>query len=77
MQKVLGATKLAYVSKIKETIVSWKLDSRDFWQIANSVFSKCKCAITPLFNVPEVLCFVSYKAKLIRRNFSKNSNHDD
>ena len=41
--------------------------------IANSVLSKGKSAIPPLFNSPEVL----FSAKLFAKNFSKNSNLDD
>ena len=54
-----------------------KLDSCDFWQIANSVLNKGKSAILPLFNDPEVLSSASDKAKLFAENFSKNSNLDD
>ena len=54
-----------------------KLGSRNFWQIANSVLSKGKSAIPPLFNGPEVLSSASDKAKLFTENFSKNSNLDD
>ena len=65
------------IIKQKETITSQKLGSRDFWQIANSVLSKDKSAIPPLFNGPEVLPSVSDKAKLFAKNFPKNSNLDD
>ena len=57
-----------------ESITSQKLGSRDSWQIANSVLSKGKSAIPPLFNTPEVLPSASDKAKLFAKNFSKNSN---
>ena len=46
-------------------------------QIANSVLNKCKSAIPPLFNNPEVLSSASDKAKLFAENFSKNSNLGD
>ena len=74
---VLEATKLPYANKTKEAITSQKHDSRDFWQIANSVFNKGKSAIPPLFNGPEVLSSASDKAKLFAENFSKNSNLDN
>ena len=74
---VLEVAKLAYATKTKESITSQKLGSRDFWRIANSVLNKCKFAIPPLFNGPEVLSSVSDKAKLFPKNFSKNSNLDD
>ena len=48
-----------------------------FWWIANSVLSKGKPAILPLFNGPEVLSSPSDKAKLFTENFSKNSNIDE
>ena len=62
---------------IKQSITSQKLDSRDFWRIANSVLKKGKSAILPLFNGPEVLSSASDKAKLFAENISKNSNLDD
>ena len=76
-KRVLEAVKLAYANKIKESITSQKLGSRDFWRIANSVLNKGKSAIPPLFNGPEVLSSASDKAKLFAENFSKNSNLDD
>ena len=76
-KRVLEAAKLAYANKIKESIISQKLDSRYFWRIANSVLNKGKSAIPPLFNGLEVLSSASDKAKLFAENFSKNSNHDD
>ena len=77
-KRVLEAAKLAYATKTKEFIISQKLGSRDFWQIANSVLNKGKSAIPPLFNGLEVLSSASDKAKLFAaKNFSKNSNLDD
>ena len=35
-KRVLEAAKLAYANTTKESFTSWKLGSRDFWQIANS-----------------------------------------
>ena len=69
-QGVLEAVKLSYTNKAKETIISQKLGSHDFWQIANSVLNKGKSAIPLLFNDPEVLFSVSYKTKLFPENFS-------
>ena len=74
---VLEAAKLAYTNKIKESITSQKLGSRDFWRIANSVLNKGKSAIPLLFNGPEVLTSASDKAKLFAEKFSMNSNLDD
>ena len=54
-KRVLEAAKLAYANKTKESITSQKLDSRDFWRIANRVLNKGKSAIPPLFNGPKVL----------------------
>ena len=76
-KRVLEGAKLAYATKAKESIISQKLGSRDFWRIANSVLNKGKSAIPPLFNGPEVLSSASDKAKLFAKNFSKNSNLDD
>ena len=63
-KRVLKAAKLEY-----ESIASQKLGSRDFWQIANSVFTEDKSAIPPLFNSSEVLSSASDKAKLFAKNF--------
>ena len=61
----------------QEPITTQKLDSLDFWPIANSVLYKGKSTILPLFSSPEVLSFASDEAKLSSKNFSKNSNRDD
>ena len=76
-KKVLEAAKLAYPNKTKESITSRKLGSRDFWRIGNSVLSKGKSAIRPLFNSLEVQSSASDKSQLFAENFSKNSNLDD
>ena len=76
-KRVLEAGNFAYANKTKESIISQKLGSWDFWRIANSVLNKGKSAIPPLFNGPEVLSSASDKAKLFTENFSKNSNLDD
>ena len=64
---------LAYANKTNESILSQKLGSLNFWEIANSVRNKDKSAIPPLFNGLEVLSSASDKAKLFA-DFSKNSN---
>ena len=76
-KRVLEAAKPAYANKTKESITSQKLGSRDFWRIANSVLSKGKSAIPPLFNGSEVLSSASDKAKFFAENFFDNSNLDD
>ena len=76
-KRVLEAAKLSYANKTKESIISQKLGSRDFWRIANSVLCKGKSSIPSLFNGLEVLSSASDKAKLFAENFSKNSNLDD
>ena len=70
---VLEAAKLVYANKTKESITSQKFGPHDFWGIANSVISKGKSAIPPLFNGLDVLFSASDKAKL----FAENSNLDD
>ena len=76
-KSVLEAAKLAYANKTKESILSQKLSSRDFWRIANNVLNKGKSAIPPLFNGPEVLSSTFDKAKLFAEDFPKKSNLDD
>ena len=70
-KRVLEAARLAYAHKTKESMISQKLGSCDFWQIANSVLNIGKSPIPSLFNGPEVLPSVSGKAKLLfAENFS-------
>ena len=76
-KRVLEAAKFVCANKTKEFITFQQLGSRDFGGIANSVLSKGKSAIPPLFNGPEVLSSASDKAKLFAESFSKNSNLDD
>ena len=87
-KSLLEASKLIYANKTKvflklpnlymlikqESIISQKLGSRNFWQIANSVLNKGKTAIPRLLNRPDVLSSESDKAKLLAKNISKNSN---
>ena len=77
MQNVFETVNLAYPSKTKDSITSKKLHSRDFWQIANGVLTRSKSAIPPLINGPEGLASAYGKAKLLARNFFKNSNLED
>ena len=76
-KSIFEATKCAYTNKMKEFITPQKLGSHYFWWITNSVLSKSKSAIPPLFNGSEVMSSKSDKAKLVAENFSKNSNFDD
>ena len=61
----------------QESTTSHKLRSQDLRQIANSVLNKDKSAMPSLFSSLEVLSSASDKAKLLAKNFSKNSNLDD
>ena len=65
-KRILEAAKVAYVSKTKESITSQKLGTQDFWQIAKSVLSKDKSAISPLFKSHEVLSSASDKARNLK-----------
>ena len=76
-KRVLEAAKLVYDNRTKESITSQTRGSRYFWRIANSVLSKGKSAIPPLFNDQEVLSSASDKAKLSAENLSKDSNLDN
>ena len=55
----------------KDSIISQKLGSRDFRQIANSVLNKGKSAIALLFNRPGVLSSASDKANYLLKTFLK------
>ena len=57
-KSVLQAAKLANANKTKESITSQKLVSREFRRIANSVLSKGKSAIPPLFNLIKQNCLL-------------------
>ena len=70
--RVLEAAKLAYAAETKESITSQKLGSWYFWRIANSVLSKGKSAIPPLFNDPEVLSSASVKQNYLLKNFPRS-----
>ena len=76
-KRVIESAKACYTEKTKESIVSQKVGSRDFWRITNSVLNRGKSVIPPLFNGPEVLTSASDKAKLFAELFSKISNLDD
>ena len=76
-KRLLEAAKLAYANKTKKSIISQKPGIRDFWRIANSVLNKDKSALLLLFNGQEVLPSASDKAKLVAKNFPRNSNFDD
>ena len=62
---------------IKGPITSQKRSCQNFWRIANSVLNKVKSAVPPLFNGSEVWSSASDKAKLLAKNYSKNSNLHD
>ena len=72
-KRVLEASKLAFVTKTKESNTSWRFRSQNFWGIANSVFNKGKSTIPPFFNGQEVLSSACDKTKL----FVKNSILED
>ena len=76
-KRFLVAAKRPYAHNTKESITSQNLGSRSIWRIANSVFNKCRSVIPTLFNDLEVLFSASEKAKLLSKNFSRNSNLDD
>ena len=65
------------LTKQKSPLLPRNVAFGDFWRIANSVLSKGKSAIPPLFNKPDVLSSASDKAKLFAENYSLNSNLDD
>ena len=49
-KSVFEAAKLAYATKIKESITSKSLGSLDFWRNGYHVFNKSKSVTPPLFN---------------------------
>ena len=75
-KRVLEAAKLAYANKTKEPITSQKLNSCDFWEIANIVISTKANLLYLLYSTAWRCCLSDDKAKLFAENFSKNSNLD-
>ena len=64
-KRVLGAAKLVYVNKVKESITSQKRGSQELLRIANSVLNKGKSAIYPLLSL---LCLLH---SIKQKNFAK------
>ena len=67
---------LYYIYKSRDRLI---IVAKVFLKLSNfhMIFSKGKSAIPPLFNGPEVLSSACDKAKLIPKNFFKNSNPDN
>ena len=76
-KKIIEAAKLAYANKTWEFNTFHKFGYCNFWQVLNSVLSKCKSTISPLFNGPEVLSSVSDMEEIFLKIFSENFNLDD
>lgn len=75
-KRVLNEAKSQYMNLTQSRISSQKLGSRDFWKIYNSVFSKGRSNIPPLFHGYEVLSSSKDKAELFARQFSNNCSLD-
>ena len=76
-KRVLEGAKLAHANVTKDPIISQKLPSGAFLEIANSILNKVKSVVPPIFNSQEELSSPSDKVKFFAENFSKNSNLDD
>ena len=76
-KSVLEAAKHPYANKTKVSITPWKLGSRDFLQIANSVLNKVNLLYVVYSAAPKVLSSASDKTKLLAKNICKNSNLDN
>ena len=74
-KSVLEVAKLVYANKTKESITFQKLDSRNICGIANSVESKCKADLPPLFYGLDVVCCIW--SSRIMKSFFKKLNLDD
>ena len=68
-KRVFEAAEFSYYTKRKESITSQKLGSRDFWQIENSILSKAKSAIPPLFNSPRYCLLHMIKQNRLLKTF--------
>ena len=76
-KRVLSEAKAQYSATIKARISAQKLGSREFWRIFNSIFSKKKSTIPPLFDGFQVITSSKDKAELLARTFAKNCTLDD
>ena len=77
-KRVLGAAKLAYANKTKESITDQNVALVTSGELLIVFSTKVNLLyIPPLFNGPEVLSSASEKAKLFAENFSLNPNLDD
>ena len=74
-KSVLEVAKLVYANKTKESITFQKLDSCNICGIANSVESKCKADLPPLFYGLDVVCCIW--PSRIMKSFSKKLNLND
>ena len=76
-KRALETAKLAYANRTKGSINFKKPGSWDFRQTPDSILKKCKSAIPPLFNDPEVLSSASDEGKFFPETFFKNSYLND
>ena len=76
-KRVISEAKTTYSQRIRESISSQKIGSRDFWRIYNSVVNSGKSAIPPLFNGLQVISSSKDKANLLAQLFAENSSLDD
>ena len=72
-QRILAEAKDNYAASIRQSILSQRLGSKDFWRIANNVMNRGTSSIPPLFNGPEVLTSSKDKANVLAERFAANS----
>ena len=75
-KRVFETAKLDYANEIKKSVTSQKLDSSDFWSIANSILNEGKSTISPLFNSPKMLSSSSDTVQSFSENFSNTADLD-
>ena len=75
-KRVLETAKLDYANEIKKSVTSQKLDSSDFWRIANSILHEGKSTISPLFNSSKMLSSSSDTVQSFSENFFNTSDLD-
>lgn len=77
IKRVLEAAKIICANETKESIISQKASTCNFWQITSSVFQESKFAISSQFNGPEMFFSESDKGNLFTEPISKNFNLGD
>ena len=70
IKRVLEAAKIICANETKESIISQKPSTCNFWQITSSVFQESKFAISSQYNGPEMFFSESDKGNLFLKTLT-------